>query len=94
MSPSPSEAPAPNELYRLLMENVRDYAIFTTDPYNRITTWNEGAERIFGYRADEVLGQDAALIFTPEDRAMGAVEVELTRAEETGRAENERWHVK
>src|SRR5260221_8130744 len=62
------------------------------DGERRITSWNVGAERLLGYSEQEILGQTADLIFTPEDRANGAPEREAETAATKGRAEDERWH--
>ena len=59
------------ERFRLLVEGARDYAIFLIDPGNQIIYWSAGAERIFGWSAEEALGESGVLIFTPEDRAIG-----------------------
>src|SRR5689334_6561155 len=84
-----------DDLYRKAIENdVKDYAIFLTDTESRIINWNRGAERILGYREDEVLGQSAFMIFTPEDRAANVPEREMETAVATGRAEDERWHIR
>jgi PAS domain S-box-containing protein len=80
--------------FRVLIESATEYAIFTLDAHGLVTSWNPGAERIIGYPEAEILGQPAAIIFTPEDRAQGAHVRELTRAETQGRAANERWHVR
>jgi hypothetical protein len=77
-----------------MVESVHDYAIFAADPEGRIISWNTGAERIFGYRNDEAVGQSAGIIFTPEDRERGTHEREMREAVEEGRAEDERWHVR
>jgi PAS domain S-box-containing protein len=82
------------ERLRLIMESVRDYAIITFTPDNRVATWNIGAERIFGYREEEVVAQDGAMFFTPEDRAAGVPAQEISQALERGRAEDERWHLR
>jgi PAS domain S-box-containing protein len=82
------------ERLRLTTESVTDYAIFTTDTAGSITSWNVGAERIFGFTEKEAIGQHAAIIFTPEDRAKGVPEKEMKTARETGRASDERWHVR
>ena len=80
--------------FRLLMENVLDYAIFLTDPQGRVADWNAGAERILGYKAGEILGRDASLIYTPEDRARGVPQQEMATALQEGRADDERWHLR
>ena len=82
------------EQYRRLITDVRDFAIFIIDEDHRITSWNKGAELIFGYTPDEVIGCSADLIFTPEDLAADAAEQERERARATGYAEDERWHVR
>ncbi|GAO38428.1 hypothetical protein SCH01S_15_00530 [Sphingomonas changbaiensis NBRC 104936] len=82
------------ERYRLIVENARDYAIFTTDPAGGITDWHDGAESVFGYAAAEAIGRNAAMLFTPEDIAAGEVEKELAVARTQGSAPNVRWHVR
>src|SRR4051794_2672310 len=82
------------ERYRLIVEGATAYAIFTTDMRGMVTTWNPGAELIFGYAEAEMLGQDARIIFTPGDRDAGAAEVEMRTAEAEGRALDERWHLR
>ena len=82
------------EQFHLLLENVKDYAIFFLDTERRITRWNFGAERILGYQEAEILGQPGSIIFTPEDVQKGADKQELEKAEAEGRAEDERWHLR
>ena len=77
-----------------LVEAAKDYAIFMTDADGRVSTWNEGAERLFGFAEGEILGEDASVLFTPEDRESGAPERELQKARKEGRAEDERWHMR
>lgn len=79
---------------RLLMHNVVDYAIFALDTEGRVTQWNEGAQRITGYRSEEVLGHLADLLFTPEDRKKRVPQQEMSQAMRDGRAEDERWHLR
>jgi PAS domain S-box-containing protein len=64
------------------------------DPEGRFLDWNAGAQRMFGYSAEEMLGQPSAAIFTPEDRAAGVPEEEMREAREKGAAEDERWHLR
>jgi PAS domain S-box-containing protein len=80
--------------FRLLVESLRDYAIFIVDPYGRIADWNVGAERIFGYREEEIVDKNFSIIFTPEDARRGVPEWDLMQAVADGRAEDERWHVR
>lgn len=82
------------ERLRFLVEGALDYAIFTMKEDGRIDSWNPGAERMFGYRADEIQGQDAAVLFTPEDRAQGVPQHEFETARMTGRAGDERWLIR
>jgi PAS domain S-box-containing protein len=79
---------------RLLIDSAVDYAIFTVSEAGEINTWNIGAERMFGYTADEIQGRPFAVLFTPEDRAADAPLQELKTAREQGRAIDERWHVR
>jgi PAS domain S-box-containing protein len=90
----PKTPPQPEELFHLLMENVRDYAIFSTDIDGHVATWNTGAERILGYSEQEAVGQLCNVFFTPEDQERGEPEKERTTAAATGRAEDERWHMR
>src|SRR3712207_8476157 len=53
----------------LIVENARDYAILVADPEDRITDWFAGAEAVFGWTAEEAVGQSSSILFTPEDRA-------------------------
>jgi two-component system, chemotaxis family, CheB/CheR fusion protein len=82
------------EWLRLTIEQIRDFAIITLDAAGTIVTWNEGAEIMFGYRADEAIGQSGALIFTPEDRARNAHIQEMETAQSNGRAADERYHLR
>lgn len=80
--------------HRLLMENVKDFAIISTDKRGRIVDWNPGAERVFGYSRREIIGQPATILFTPEDQAAAVPEQELKTAVREGRASDERWHLR
>jgi two-component system, chemotaxis family, CheB/CheR fusion protein len=82
------------ERFRLVVESATDYAIFTLDKDNKVTSWNPGAERIFGWTEAEILGKSGVILFTPEDREKGVPEQELNTARRTGRAEDERWHLR
>lgn len=80
--------------FRLLVENVREYALFQADPDGNITSWNPGAERLFGYPQNEMLGQHISRLLTPEDRDSGVLEREITRVIEGGREQDARWMVR
>jgi PAS domain S-box-containing protein len=80
--------------YRLLVEGVMDYAIFSMDPTGHITSWNVGAERIKGYAADEIIGRHFSAFYTPEDRAKGLPEHVLETAKSRGHFEGEGWRVR
>ncbi len=81
-------------LFQLAVENATDFAIFTTDLAGIVTSWNAGAERLTGFRSEDIVGQSSNLIFTPEDRAAGEPEFEREQALKNERAEDERWHVR
>jgi PAS domain S-box-containing protein len=85
---------AKEERFRLIMASVHDHAIFTLDLAGAVADWNAGAERMFGWTADEIVGRPGTLVFTPEDRAAGRPEREMELSRTTGRASNERWHVR
>src|SRR5262245_623400 len=82
------------ELFRFLVQELGEYAIFSCDVNNKIRTWNAGVQRVLGYRQKEFIGRAAAMIFTPEDRRRGAVEREMGTAARSGRASDERWHLR
>ncbi|HWY86320.1 MAG TPA: PAS domain S-box protein, partial [Gemmataceae bacterium] len=84
----------PEEQYRLLTENVKDFAIFLLDASGKIATWNTGAERITGYSETEVIGQPFGILFRPQDLLNREPERELSIALEKGRSEDERWHIR
>ncbi len=78
----------------LVMESVTEYAIITMDKQGLVTGWNIGAVRMFGYAPDEIIGGPVHMLFTPEDNAARIPEKEMLVARETGRAVDERWHMK
>jgi PAS domain S-box-containing protein len=80
------------ERFRLLVQSVQDYAIFLLDPSGHIATWNEGAQRIKGYAADEIIGKHFS-IFYPEEDA-GKPDMELRVASATGKYEDEGWRLR
>ena len=82
------------ERFRLLLQGVRDYAIFMLDPDGRISSWNEGAERIKGYKAAEVIGKHFSIFYTDEALRLGKPAWELEVAARTGRFEDYNWRVR
>jgi two-component system CheB/CheR fusion protein len=88
------QARASEARMRMVAESANDYAIITMDEAGRATSWNKGAEYLFGYSEQEMLGETLERLFVPEDVARGVPADELRRAREDGRAEDERWHVR
>ncbi len=80
--------------FRLLVEGVVDYAIYMLDPGGIITNWNAGAERMKGYRPDEIIGQHFSRFYGKEDRAAGLPARVLETAEREGRYEAEAWRIR
>jgi PAS domain S-box-containing protein len=80
--------------FRLLVNGVSDHALYMLDPNGVVVSWNAGAERIKGYRADEVIGQHYSKFFTEADRMAGLPARGLYVAQEQGRYEAEGWRVK
>jgi PAS domain S-box-containing protein len=94
-SKAPVEAlRATGESFRLLVESVVDYGIFMLDPEGHVVTWNAGAERIKGYRANEIVGQHFSRFYPPEDIEAGKPARELIVASAEGRYEEEGWRVR
>ncbi|WP_445263628.1 hybrid sensor histidine kinase/response regulator [Ramlibacter sp. PS4R-6] len=85
---------AGEERLRLLVENVRDYAIFMLDEDGIVRSWNQGARAINGYEADEIIGKPLSTFYTPQDRDAGKPDAELEAARLFGRVENEGWRVR
>jgi PAS domain S-box-containing protein len=82
------------ENLRLLVDGVRDYAIFRLDVDGRVSSWNLGAERITGWSANEIIGQHESRFYAPEDIGQGRPEDQLKAARVKGRAEDEGWRVR
>ncbi|HEX8310545.1 MAG TPA: PAS domain S-box protein, partial [Chthoniobacteraceae bacterium] len=83
-----------NERLRLIIENAREYAIFSMDLDRRVISWNSGAERLLGFTGEEILGVSGDIIFTPEDVEADMPQKEADTAVREGRAVDERWHVR
>jgi PAS domain S-box-containing protein len=82
------------EWFRLLVEGVTDYAIYMLDPEGRVVTWNAGAERSKGYKAEEILGKNYSIFFLPEDAEAGEPARELAEAEREGQYQTEAWRMR
>jgi PAS domain S-box-containing protein len=83
-----------NERLRIIFDSIKDHGVFTLDFDRIVTSWNPGAERMFGWPEEEIVGQSADLIFTPEDRIIGQPENEQRQALEKGVALDKRWHLR
>src|SRR2546426_5360641 len=80
-----------SETFRQLVDDVQDVAIFMLDGAGRVSTWNSGAERIKGYRAEEIVGQHFSRFYPPEAVAEGQPARLLALAARDGRVEDEGW---
>jgi PAS domain S-box-containing protein len=83
-----------DETFQLVVDSIRDYAIFRLDTNGHVATWNIGARIIKGYDAEEIIGESIERFYTPEDRAAGRPAKLLVLARETGRVEDEGWRVR
>jgi PAS domain S-box-containing protein len=80
------------ERLRLILANVQDHAIFTLDLDGLVTAWNRGAERLFGYTSEEIIGRSGDILFTPEDQANGRPRLERDIVASRRPADDDRWH--
>lgn len=80
--------------YRLLVESVEDYAIYSLDSTGNITSWNTGVERIKGYKADEVIGKHFSIFYTAQDASAGVPQRAMEIAAREGHYESEGWRVR
>jgi PAS domain S-box-containing protein len=90
----PGQPAIDDQLFRILVQGVTDYAIYLLDAEGRITTWNAGAERISGYTAEEVIGSHFSRFYTREDRVADLPKRALRTAAEAGRYENQGWRLR
>lgn len=88
------ELRASQERFRLVVEGVKEYAIFMLDPRGHVTTWNPGAERMKGYRAGEIIGRHFSVFYPAEARRQQHPEHELQVALREGRYEEEGWRIR
>jgi len=82
------------ERFRLLVENVPEYALFMLDPNGRVSTWNSGAQRIKGYTAEEIIGKHFSIFYPPDVKESGWTDHELQVAAEEGRFSDTGWRVR
>lgn len=94
MNPQRTLPSLPPDWYRWTVQSIRGYACFTTDLKARVVTWDAGAVTLFGYRREDVMGENARFIFTPEDIKLREPEAELVEALGNRSAPDERWHVR
>ncbi len=88
------QAKVSQERFRMMVENVRDYAIYMLDTKGHVTSWNLGAERIAGYRAEEIIGRHYSCFFLPDHAIRGDAGIQLEFAALQGRYESEGWRVR
>ncbi|MGH6740325.1 MAG: PAS domain-containing sensor histidine kinase, partial [Bradyrhizobium sp.] len=85
---------ASEEKFRLLVEGIRDYAVFMLDTEGHVASWNAGAERIKGYKATDIIGQHFSRFYPPEALARKLPQLELHVAAQVGRFEDEGWRLR
>ena len=83
-----------SDLLQVLVDTVRDYSIILLDKEGKVLTWNAAAERLKGWKAEEIVGQSLARFYPPEEVSRGKVELELQTAKDQGRFEDEGWRVR
>jgi PAS domain S-box-containing protein len=82
------------ERFRLLVQSVQEYAIFQIDPLGQVVSWNRGAERLKGYRPEEIIGKQISLFYPPEDVKSGKPARLLAEAAQRGQSEDEGWRIR
>lgn len=86
--------PESEERYRQMVDSVKDYAIFLLDKNGIVSSWNAGAERLKGYKAEEIIGKHFSVFYPEEDNKWGKTQYELSEAALTGRFEDEGWRLR
>ena len=81
-------------MLQMLVNNVQDYAVILLDPEGKVLSWNAGAQRLKGWKASEIVGQNFSRFYPPEDIERGKDKIELKTAAEQGRFEDEGWRVR
>jgi PAS domain S-box-containing protein len=90
----PSTSSDGSALYRLLVDSVRDYAIFVLDPRGHVLTWNAGAQQLKGYTTEEIVGRHLSVFYPPSEVEASKPAIELETATRVGRYEDEGWRVR
>ena len=95
LPPGPGLEPVSDERrFQLLVDAVKDYAIYMLDPQGIVSSWNAGAQRFKGYTADEIIGQHFSRFYTEEDQQAGVPQQALATAVAEGKYETEGWRVR
>src|SRR5688572_7686434 len=94
VDPDTRAQPQRSDLFRLLVEEATEYALFVLDTEGRVATWNKGAERLKGYTPEEIIGKHFSTFYPPEAVATGWPDQELEAAKREGRFEDEGWRVR
>jgi PAS domain S-box-containing protein len=85
---------ASEQMFRLLLDGIKDYAVYMLDREGRVASWNEGAVRIKGYQSEEIMGKHVSCFYTATDRERNAPQTSLQEAASTGHFEGEGWRVR
>ena len=93
-SKSPAIVLGSEDSFRLLVESAKDYAVVMLDPTGHVASWNAGAERFLGYRAEEIIGKHFSCSYPPEAIERGRPDQELKTAAKEGRSEDEGWRLR
>lgn len=83
-----------SDVFRMMVENVKDYAIFMLDVHGNILTWNQGAKRLNGYDTEEIVGKHFSIFYSEEDKKAGKPDREIREILEHGKVEDEDWRVR
>jgi PAS domain S-box-containing protein len=92
--PHTQDPTTPEASTETVRETLQDYALITMNPQGEIVQWSDGAEKVFGYKADDIVGRSFAILFTPEDQEAGRPDTELSVAAGGKMSEDERWHMR
>jgi len=85
---------ASEETFRMLLDGIKDYAVYLLDSEGRVMSWNSGAARMKGYVVEEIIGKDFSCFYTETDRSLGVPQESLKKAAQAGRFESEGWRMR